>query len=520
LDTTIYRLNIQNITGVQLAGNLVITENAIIQSGSNLTIPVQQSLNVNGTIDNQAGVGGLLVKSSTLGNATLIFHNTTGSPVQATVEMYSKASKATNYKWQFIGIPLRSMTASPSFDRSYVRQLYENDVPAHWNQLGTYSSLTSFTGYEITQVTPRTVSFQGELENKDFNSGKLDYTSGATYPGQHLIGNPYTAAIDIKKLGFGSTDPAIIENTVYLYNTGSYEDWTTGGSGTASGTSAGQYIAVPIYNAGNGGLPAQIPSMQAFLLRVKSDNNLATISIPYSATGTILKNNEMQRMRAVADKVSMKIEVTGTRLSDRMWIFIDPGFTNSFDNGWDGYKFLGSSLAPQLYAMESDGNYQVNSIADINQTNLGFKAGEDSEYTLTFTNENLETDYDKVYLIDLLKNTATDITQSGTTYTFTSGSAAPENRFEIATSLDNAKNSEVKKDGLTIFSNQKLIIVNNQTSEAGTLKVYDATIGQLALDQKFVPNKISTFPTKLSAGLYILRASTGTEQVTITTLMK
>ena len=520
LDTTIYRLNIQNISGVQLAGNLVIAENAIIQTGANLTIPVQQSLTVFGTIDNQAGVGGLLVKSSTLGNATLIFHNTAASPVQATIEMYSKASKATNYKWQFIGIPLRSMIASPSFDGSYVRQMYENDNPAHWYQLGTYSGLTSFTGYEITQVTPRTLYFQGELENKDFNSGKLDYTLGVTYPGQHLIGNPYTAAIDITKLGFGSTDPAIIENTVYLYNTGSYEEWTTGGSGTSSGTSAGQYIAVPIYNAGNSGLPAQIPSMQAFLLRVKSDNSFATISIPYSATGTILKNTELQRMKAVVHKVSMKIEVTGTHLSDRMWIFIDPGFTNSFDNGWDGYKFLGSSLAPQLYAMESDGDYQVNSIADINQTKLGFKAGEDSEYTLTFTNENLETKYDKVYLIDLLKNTATDITQTGTTYTFTTGSNSPENRFEIVTNLDNRNNSEAKKEGLSLFSNQKIIVVNNQTSDAGTLNVYDATIGQLALNQKFEANRVSTFPTKLPAGLYILKATTSTEQVTITSLMK
>jgi hypothetical protein len=233
----------------------------------------------------------------------------------------------------------------------------------------------------------------------------------------------------------------------------------------------------------------------------------------------MLKNTEIQRMKAV-NKVSMKIEVTGTRLSDRMWIFIDPGFTSSFDNGWDGYKFLGSSLAPQIYAMESDGDYQVNSIADINQTKLGFKAGEDSEYTLTFTNENLETNYDKVYLIDLIKNTATDITKTGTTYTFTSGSDSPENRFEIVTSLVKGNNSEAKKEGLTMFSNQKIIVVNNQTPDAGTLKVYDATIGQLELNQNFVANSLSTYPTKLPVGLYILRASTSTEQVTITTLIK
>jgi len=522
LDTTIYNLIIQNNSGVQLAGNLVVTNNVQIQNGAKLTIPVHQSLKVNGLLDNQAGTAGLMLQSTTEGNSTLIFFNPAGSPVQATVEMYTKASKATNYKWQFFGIPLRTMVANPTFYGSYVRQMYEDNNPAHWFQLSNNSTLSSFTGYEITQLTPKTIYFEGELENRDFYSGKLAMTTDVTYPGQHLIGNSYTAAIDIKKIVFGSADSSIIENTVYLYNTGSYAEWTSTGLGTISGTSAGQYIAVPVMNAGQIGLPGQVPSMQAFLLRVMSDNALATIAIPYSATGTVVKNTEIQRAKAVG-KVGMRIDVSGSHFSDRMWVFIEPGCTRNFDNGWDGYKFQGSELAPQLYAIEANVNYQVSTVNDIHNTEIGFKPGLDSVFTMIFTNQHLGKSYKNIYLIDLQDSITTDITQSGTSYTFAAGTDAPEKRFKIVTRLDKSikkNNATSSKTELTIFSNQKLIIVNNPGDDAGRLMVYDAITGRLVLNQIFKSKGKTTIPTKLPAGLYILKGVTGTEVVTLSAIFK
>ena len=525
LDTTIYSMKIQNMSGVQLSGNLVVTNNAQIQNGANLSIPVQQSLKVNGQIDNQAGVNGIQIQSSSsLANGSLIFHNASGSSVQATVEMYTKAARATNYKWQFFGIPLRTMSPSPTFDGSYVRQMFETGTTSaeHWLQLTNASNLTSFTGYEITQLSPKTIYFQGELENNDFNSGKLSYTIGATYPGQHLIGNPYTAAIDIKKINFGSTDAAVIENTVYLYNTGSYADWTSEGSGTGSGTSAGQYIAVPLLNAGISGLPSQIPSMQAFLTRTMSDNALATISIPYSSIGTVVKNTDMQRVKTIKNG-SMRIDINGSRFSDRMWIITNPDCTHNFDNGWDGYKFGGSILAPQLYSIEADGDYQVNTVDDMNNTELGFQAGEDSFYILTFTNENLETSYKYLYLIDLHDSTTTDITQSGTTYSFAVSPDSPSKRFKIVTSLEKIKDEKkpkINKTELNIFSNQKIIIVDNPDNETGKLTVYDAVSGRIVLNLTFDANGITTFPTKLPTGLYILKAVTSSVEISLSVLLK
>jgi len=489
-------------------------------SDKKLVIPTAKCLTVINTIITDNNPDRIYLQSgSTSANGSLIFHNASDAPVQATVEMYSKASKVTNYKWQFFGIPVRTMLPSPVFDGSYVRKMFETGTTnaEHWVQLQNASVMNSFTGYEITQLTPKTIYFQGELENGNFNSGKLSYTPAATYPGQHLIGNPYTAAIDIKKIIFGSADSGIIENTVYLYNTGSYAEWESEGSGTISGTGAGQYIAVPVLNAGLNGLPSQIPTMQAFLIKVNSDNALATVSIPYSAAGTVVKNTTMQRLKT-EKKAGIRIDVNGSRFSDQMWIFTEANCTHNFDNGWDGYKFGGSSLSPQLFAMEPDGDYQVSTVDDINNTELGFSAGEDSMYTLTFTSENPEEQYTELFLIDLLENTTTDITQSGTAYSFSVDTVATSvKRFKIVT--DRQITTKIEKTNadniqLRIFNSHQTLMVNNTGDSSGDLFIFDIT-GRIIQKHPFGANCITTISTDLPAGSYIVTGKAGSNKKTI-----
>src|ERR1035437_6307800 len=135
------------------------------------------------------------------------------------------------------------------------------------------------------------------------------------------------------------------------------------------------------------------------------------------------------------DLVGTRIDVRGARFSDQMWLFSVATCTNDFDNGWDGFKMFGSPIAPQLFAIEPDGDYQVDAIPDFNNTYLGFSAGIDSVYTFTFTHENLAKDYQQLYLIDSVANKTVDIYQSGTTYTFTASITKKHvKRFKIVTS--------------------------------------------------------------------------------------
>jgi len=519
--TDFYNLTISNNSaeGVEL-NNDVTTNNVLtINSGSKLTINPAAKMNVPGTIANSEGTAGLVIKASpTIANGTLVFHNLVGSPVPATVEMYSIAYKDDNatvkYKWQYFGIPLRSLVASPTFDGGYVRRW--NEPTSAWIQLNNASTLNSFVGHEITQLTAKTYVFEGDLENGDLASTALAF-DGPTYPGQYIFANPYTAAIDITQLTFG----AQTEASVYLYNTGSSTDWSDNFGGSSNGTSPGQYTVAPQETAGTGGIPGQIPSMQGFLVKAMSASVDATFAIPYSSVVT--KNTDLQRAPAAgkattSDKVFTRIDVSGSRFSDRMWIFTNPACTRGFDNGWDGYKFLGSALTPQLFAMESVGDLQIDAVEDINETYLGFKAGEDSKYTLSFTHENMGARYTSLFLQDLQDNTVVDITQSGTNYTFMSQSTTdPVKRFKIVSS----PGTDIKETDsqLKIFASHQTVFIQNFSSTAGDIMLYDAS-GQFIQNFNFGADCVTAITLSLPPGAYLIKATTETSKLNRKILIK
>jgi hypothetical protein len=272
--------------GTAAVNDLQLDQDRVIGSLINATnkkliIPAGKALTVNNTITISDSQNANLIQIKSGGSSTpqgtLIFHNDADHPVYATVEMYSKAyinaAGETNNKffWQYFGIPFRSLPANPSFYGAYVRRWDETgtDITNHWVQLGNSDVIQSFLGYEICQPSAKTYTLQGILENRDFNSGPLSYTTVALFPGQHIFSNSYTAAIDIKKLLFEND----LEATVYVYNTGSFKSWTENngiGSFNYFNTGQGTYTAVPILLAGSGEILGQIPSMQGFLVKARS----------------------------------------------------------------------------------------------------------------------------------------------------------------------------------------------------------------------------------------------------------
>lgn len=485
-----------------------------------LVIPANKGLLVNNTISTDNNPDRIYIYSSTtLANGSLSYHNAVNNPVNASVEMYSIASwdlgqiQGSRFQWQYFGIPLRSVVAYPQFTDAYVRKWYETgtSISNHWIQLLNDSVVRPFYGYELCQQDPKTYLFKGTLENGNFSSGQLAVTSGALYPGQHVFANPYTAAIDIKQLVFG----AQTESTIYMYHTGTYNAWTAGGE-TAPGTSPGYYIAVPKNLAGDlPGVPRQVPSMQAMLVKAMSVSSLATFSFTYNSV--VMNNTDQQRARGkntavTSDKISTMIELKGANSEDKLWLLADPNCSRNFDNGWDGFKISGSSMTAQLFAMEKDGNYQVNAVDDFNDTNLGFQAGADSEYTLSFTHQNLETKYAGVYLVDLLENKTIDITQTGSAYSFTAKSTPTvEKRFKIVTRYYE-KDAPDAETQIKVFSANGSVFVQNLGTQNGEIMLYNMS-GRFVKRITFAGNAITAVANGLTPGAYIAKALTNNEEV-------
>jgi hypothetical protein len=534
-DDVIFATDANNGTGNAAKHDLFVDTNHSIGNLINqtanrkLVVTPAKILFVNQKITTNSADQILIQSVANQPNGSLIFPNATN--VKATVEMYTKASLVTpitidgttyHYSWQYFGVPLSSVQADPTFYGSYVRRNDETvqDTYGKWISLNNSDNLTAFKGYEITQDVAKTIVFQGVLVNGDSPSLPLTYTysSNAYDPGQNLLANPYTAAIDVRQMTFGPNT----ENTVYLYNTGSFGNWSSQNGETTyseSTNTPGQYLAIPKRLAGDMGIPNDIPSMSGFLVKVKGNTANLTdyITIKYSS---VIKNVNPQRApQSKSDKVYMQISLKGERFGDTMWLVNEPGTSHDFDNGWDGAKFSGAAGSPQLFAMEKSGNYQISTSDDLNNTYLGFQAGVDVEDTLTFKNENLELKYDGVYLVDLVENKVIDITKSGAQYMFKAESTpVPVKRFKITTE-PYVKGAQDLTTQIKVFNDNDAVFVDNSSNQNGELYFYDL-MGRFLKKEVFAPNSISSFPLFSISGVYIVKAVTATEKVSKQIIVK
>jgi len=499
----------------------------VVNSGKKLTISPEVKLQVDGTLANNAGTSGLVIKASStagVGNGSLVFADpSSNSNVQATVEMYSRASynllnsAGNKYKWQYFGIPVTTLAYSPTFNSAYVRQ-WDESVTSYYDiwvqrnngtslMLASGASLSPGYGYELVQSGNKPYSFTGTLVISDFNMS-LPYTSSAYYKGQTVLSNPYVAGMDITKLSFGSNT----EHTVYLYNTGTYNDWlTTEGAQSQPGSGPGTYIVSTPGTAGVvAGVPTHIPSMQGFIVKSTATGG-GSISLNYS-TLNLTSNTDAQRIKSSSAKISTMIDVIGTNFSDRMWVMEDANCTRSFDNGYDGPKVLGYAEVSQLYGLEDDGIYQIDAVNDLNNTYLGFQPGTETNFKLVFKHQNTETKYSSIYLVDLVANTTTDISQSGTEYQFAATSTDAIKRFKIVTTVTGL-NKTKESANLNVFNTNNTIVINNNTNSAGKLSIFD-TMGKTVQVLNFNSNGLTTIPTTLNKGTYILKAVVDSERFT------
>jgi hypothetical protein len=532
-----------NNNNVPAERNLVLDRDRTIGSLINATslstiVPASLSLVVNNYVlplDDTDPNKIIIKASATLPNGAFIFHNAASHPVYATVEMYSKAYTSTvlgkpHYHWQYFGIPLASMVASPTLDKAYVRKYNENtmhtaiDSTRLWQSLSSSSTLVPFYGYEICQTAPKIYTFQGPLINQNFYAsstnysvsatapGRLPYTDGAWYAGQTVFANSYTAPIDIKQLLFG----AQTEATVYQYSTGTIYDWRVFGGGYTDelDVSPGQYIASTVQTAGNVGVPRYVASMANMLIRAQSNSANATFGMVYNdvvrSSQSPIQHVKSELTDSIGDKVCTKILISGENGKDCVWLFTHENCSVGYDNGWDAAKQFGVITAPQIYTEGSDNLYQIAGLSNINGTKLGFKAGTDNQYTFKFIHNNISKNYQAIYLYDKIENKLVDITASGSEYSFnTEATPYSSSRFEIVARAYESTNAENGAQ-LNSFSSSNMIFFDNRSRENANVSIFDAT-GRFIKSLIVNSNSLSNYNVGV-AGVYVVKMMTSTEE--------
>lgn len=394
----------------------------------------------------------------------------------ATVDFYSKAFDGNRNKqdvtWQYFGTPLVNAVPNMIFQpttwvRKYNREK-KDDHDEKWEEIDETQNMAVGEAYEISQPAPFTYHFRGNLFTEDFSKPVSNVASADTpYANWNIYANPYTAAMCIRQMQVTGD----VEKVVYLYNTGTRKQWKSKNqqaapSGGDAGHDPGYYTAVPIEVAGRvPGVPKEIPSLNSFALKA---NGVGTVNFAYK---NLVKNDLVSRSAEKTSPLpSLIVEVESENSADRVILAEAQEATSRYDDGYDGEKIFAAG-APQLYAA-SDRKYEVSSMDEIDNTELGFVAGDEAkDYTLNFTmSEELATR--QYYLLDR-KTGITQAVQSGDTYRFTASPADAPNRFLLSTK---ASMLDVAPAGTSIdlrISSERKLTATNHTQEEATVEVFD-----------------------------------------------
>ena len=456
----------------------------------------------------------------------MLMHSHT-DPVAATVQMYSPArydgtlaNGNPKRLWSYVAIPVQEGTVPEIFNGAYTYLWSEKDG---WTRYKDGSTFRAFDGIALSQPSPQVFTFAGNLALAKKYTFTL--TNGGAMVGKNLIGNSWTAPIQITKLeaaDFGTG----LEATVYIYSTGRDPE-----SGPATTTSdgaldAGYWTAIPIASAKTSGWtgPKIIPAMQAFEVNFAADATAtsATLTLDYNtivrasgvdystlnqklyapgsnSTAEILQPDPSAP--APYEPTMLRIRVADTAACYNLYLLQGERFSEGFDNGWDGFYSGTDGRAPGLCALTTAGEMQVSAQPEIDNTTLVFTQGKSDTYTFSFclTESEDEPLAEPLYLNDMQLRKSCLIDDSRT-YTFQSSESDMENRFVISHIAFEEQDTPTGIANLATVDQQ--LLLNNPAREMLTIRIYDPA-GKLCSEQQTdAPLLQLSLPT--TQGVYML----------------
>ena len=350
---------------------------------------------------------------------------------------------------------------------------------------------------------------------------QLTYTSDGMQ-GDNLWANSYMAPLDITK--FTPDDfTGNVTRTFYLYNSGSYADWKKDTSSVSTaGEVPGRYYAIPVLAARALGDEAQtvVPPMQGVYMKAGEGGGEIKLSYEkhvWNNTQTAQMNNPLRIAGRKESAEEQKPDFQRVRLqvtsensgADRMYIIQDTLTTSGYDNGYDAPKQMADNLM-NIYTNEPFGKMEISSTNNMDGMYIGFKAGDDSEYTMTFTS----LIGDSLYLYDSEMDTYVEMIELGQ-YQF---SAIPQStndmRFQLLVAPELPSDLPEQGGGVTtsteditstrLWVNDRTIYVANVQPNS-VLSIY--TIGGMLVTAPYVlhATQSTVHIADLPAGVYIIR---------------
>ncbi|MDD3080129.1 MAG: hypothetical protein PHH37_13675 [Paludibacter sp.] len=475
-----------------------VPQNITVSSGTvnlNTNRAASGSLIVDGIISLAAGkqltVAGVLTNNGTVtlqsdtinGTATLITPSAISGSGSYNVEQFLKKDR--NY---YIASPVSSASAAVVTD-VVGNALYSRDeAGASWS---TASEFINGIGYvaSIGSSNGQVYTFTGTIFNKD-TTVNLTRTTGQVKEGFNLVGNPYPAY-----LNWNTLTKSYLNNTMW-YRTkegSSYKFYTYNGSEAGYG---GGEIGSPA------GVTNFVPSMQAFWVRVE---NATTGSLGFKLTDRADRDiaaNILKAPQVSLNKV-VRIQVENQENTDETVLYFNDNADNDLDS-YDSQKISNENdVIPEIYTKADNSELVINGMNQIPvdvEIPLGFRTGEQGDFTIKSTEfSNFATGL-KLYLHDKLINDEMEIS-SGYFYTFISDIVDNTDRFGLIFRMTGTttENEKVNNSFYTYVDKQNNIVVNVKTENR--IVIYNA-VGQKIMERDVVGKTVIS--DKLNTGVYFV----------------
>lgn len=498
-----------------------------IEEGGSVNIQPTGGLTLHAGGFTRVDENNLVIHSNTAGSgfvrvSPFFTTKVSGSMPRAKVNFTTKANMNEgdnrNAAWQYIGAP----GSGVGMDLAHTTVLYLRSEEKGWvRQYTEWAQLTPFAGYALTQKEQETFTLYPQLLNENITIS-LTYTENGM-EGDNLWANSYMAPLDITK--FTDADfTGDIDKTFYLYNSGSWNQWNKNQDAINSAeVQPGRYYAIPVASAR--ALDATydqnvVPPMQGVYMKANSGGGTITLNYEkhvWNNTQTAQMNqplrvagrrdsNELQSVDFQRVRLQVNSENSG---ADRMYIIQDSMATAGYDNGYDAPKLMADGLM-NIYTNEPFGKMEISSTDHMNGMYIGFQAGDDTHYIMTFTS----LIGDSLYLYDLEEDKFIEM-QDGEQYHFSAiAQSTNDMRFQLLVAPTLPEETPEQGGGVTTdvenittpqlwVSDRKVFVSNAKTNS--TMAIYTAS-GMLIT----APCTLHTTPytldlSYLPTGVYILR---------------
>lgn len=507
---------------------VIITEGLSFESGGSIHITHEGGLTVGAHgIQGAASDGSSIIIDNLKTGAGFLRISPAyqGTMPRATINYQTRSTLDTGANkdatWQYIGAPGDNC----QFTVDGITWLYQWNEKQNWVKQNGTLTLTPFAGYAITQYGQPIYSLKADpiCTNQTITLTKTPEASGGMN-GDNLFANSYMAPIDVKN--FTADDfSGDLDKTFYIFNSGSWNQWngqnekdsTLGSNGS---TTPGQYCAIPALSATY--LDSEydittIPPMQGVYVIANKDG--ASIRLDYNkhiwqaGTSTDASTNMNEPMRAPQRQAQeqmqqddfrrLRLQVNSAHSgADRMYIIQESTTTRDYDNGYDAPNQFAEGIA-NIYTTEPFGKMEVSCANNIDSMYIGFQAGTDDQYTLSFRS----LIGDSLYLKDMEQDTIIRM-EEGAAYRF---SATPfttnDLRFLLLLHPQwEADNTPTQVDQVQLMDiwndNTRLYITNAPTNSIATIYTIS---GQPILHSTIQYTTHTIDIHHLPQGVYILR---------------